>query len=203
MFPFGPASLFPGKRRTELIEKAAAIVTISRFVADYIQNWTGFKSFIHHPPHYGSGPFPQHVSADNGYVLIMNACAVKGISVFLALARSMPDIQFAALPGWGTTSADRTALAMLPNVIVLQNRKDLDDILCQTRVLLMPSLWIEGFGMAVVDAMLRGIPVMASNYGGLIEAKLGTDYLMPVHPIERFEDQLDENMLPTAVMPDQ
>jgi len=27
--------------------------------------------------------------------------------------------------------------------------------------------------------------------------------LMPVHPIERFEDQLDENMLPTAVMPDQ
>ena len=57
--------------------------------------------------------------------------------------------------------------------------------------------------MAVVDAMLRGIPVMASNYGGLIEAKLGTDYLMPVRPIENFEDQLDENMMPIAVMPDQ
>jgi len=203
MFPFGPASLFPGQRRTELIGQAAAIVTISQFVADYIQKWTGFKSFIHHPPHYGSGPFPQYDCVDNGYVLIMNACAVKGISIFLALAREMPDIQFAALPGWGTTGADRTALTALPNVILLANRNDLDDILYWTRVLLMPSLWIEGFGMAVVDAMLRGIPVMASNYGGLIEAKLGTDYLMPVHPIERFEDQLDENMLPTAVMPDQ
>ena len=203
MFPFGPAGLYPGKRRTELIGKAAAVVTISRFVADYIQEWTGFESFIHHPPHYGSGPFPQCGRVDNGYVLMMNACAVKGISIFLALARALPEIQFAALPGWGTTNAERTALGALPNVILLENRKNLDDILHRTRVLLMPSLWVEGFGMAVVDAMLRGIPVLASNYGGLVEAKLGTDYMLPVHPIERFEDELDENMLPIAVVPKQ
>ena len=57
--------------------------------------------------------------------------------------------------------------------------------------------------MAVVDAMLRGIPVLASNHGGLVEAKLGTDYLLPVHPIERFEDYLDENMLPVPLVPKQ
>jgi glycosyltransferase involved in cell wall biosynthesis len=203
MFPFGPAGLYPGKRRTELIGQASAVVTISRFVADYIQKWTGFESFIHHPPHYGSGPFPQCGRADNGYVLMMNACAVKGISIFVALARALPDIQFAALPGWGTTDADRMALSALPNVNLLENRKNLDDILHRTRALLMPSLWVEGFGMAVVDAMLRGIPVLASNYGGLVEAKLGTDYLLPVHPIERFEDYLDENMLPVPLVPKQ
>ena len=203
MFPFGPAGLYPGKRRTELIGQAAAVVTISRFVAEYIQKWTGFESFIHHPPHYGSGPFPQCGRIDNGHVLMMNACAVKGISIFVALARALPDIQFAALPGWGTTHAERTVLDAIPNVMLLENRKNLDDILQRTRVLLMPSLWVEGFGMAVVDAMLRGIPVLASDYGGLIEAKLGTDYLLPVHPIERFEDCLDENMLPIAVVPKQ
>ena len=203
MFPFGPAGLYPGKRRTELIGQATAVVTISRFVADYIQKWTGFESFICHPPHYGSGPFPQCGRVDNGYVLMMNACAVKGISIFLALARALPDIQFAALPGWGTTDADRTALSALPNVNLLENRKNLDDILIRTRALLMPSLWVEGFGMAVVDAMLRGIPVLASNHGGLVEAKLGTDYLLPVHPIERFEDYLDENMLPVPLVPKQ
>jgi len=85
----------------------------------------------------------------------------------------------------------------------LENRKNLDDILHRTRVLLMPSLWVEGFGMAVVDAMLRGIPVLASNHGGLVEAKLGTDYLLPVNPIERFEDRLDENMLPVPIVPEQ
>jgi len=203
MFPFGPAGLYPGKRRTELIGQATAVVTISRFVADYIQKWTGFEPFICHPPHYGSGPFPQCGRVDNGYVLMMNACAVKGISIFLALARALPDIQFAALPGWGTTDADRTALSALPNVNLLENRKNLDDILIRTRALLMPSLWVEGFGMAVVDAMLRGIPVLASNHGGLVEAKLGTDYLLPVHPIERFEDYLDENMLSVPLVPKQ
>jgi glycosyltransferase involved in cell wall biosynthesis len=203
MFPFGPAALYPGKRRTELIGQAAAVVTISRFVADYIQKWTGFESFILHPPHYGRGPFPQCGRVDDGYVLIMNACAVKGISIFLALARALPDVQFAALPGWGTTNAERTTLDTLPNVLLLENRKNLDDILHRTRVLLMPSLWVEGFGMAVIDAMLRGIPVLASNYGGLVEAKLGTEYLLPVQPIERFEDRLDENMLPIAVVPQQ
>jgi glycosyltransferase involved in cell wall biosynthesis len=203
MFPFGPAALYPGKRRTELIGRAAAIVTISRFVADYIQRWTGFESFINHPPHYDRGPFPQCSRVDDGYVLMMNACAVKGISIFLALALALPDVQFAALPGWGTTDAERTALAGLANVLLLENRKNLDDILDRTRVLLMPSLWVEGFGMAVIDAMLRGIPVLASNHGGLVEAKLGTDYLLPVHPIERFEDRLDENMLPIPVVPKQ
>jgi glycosyltransferase involved in cell wall biosynthesis len=88
-------------------------------------------------------------------------------------------------------------------VNLLENRKNLDDILIRTRALLMPSLWVEGFGMAVVDAMLRGIPVLASNHGGLVEAKLGTDYLLPVHPIERFEDYLDENMLPVPLVPKQ
>jgi amino acid adenylation domain-containing protein len=203
MFPFGPAGLYPGKRRTALIGRAASIITISRFVADYIKQWTGFESFVHHPPHYGSAPFPNLGSIENDYVLMINACAVKGISIFSALARALPNIQFAALPGWGTTAAERAVLSTLPNVVLMNNCDNLDDILCRTRALLMPSLWVEGFGMAVVDAMLRGIPVLAANWGGLVEAKLGTDYLLPVCPIERFEDRLDENLLPVPVVPEQ
>ncbi|MGB7951165.1 MAG: amino acid adenylation domain-containing protein [Candidatus Binatia bacterium] len=200
MFPFGPASLYPGNRRTELIGQAAAIITISRFVADYIKQWTGFESFVNHPPHYGSAPFPNLGAIENEHVLMMNACAVKGISIFLALARAMPNVKFAALPGWGTTAADRAALAELGNVSLLSNCQNLDDVFQRTRVVLMPSLWVEGFGMAVVDAMLRGIPVLASHHGGLIEAKLGTDYLLPVKPIESFEDRLDDNLLPVPIV---
>ncbi len=203
MFPFGPASLYPGKARTELVGQAAGIVTISNFVARYIKEWTGLDSFVNHPPHFGAPPFSNYGNFDSGYVLLMNGSAVKGISIFLELARMMPEVEFAALPGYGTTPADRAALSALSNVTLLANRKNIENILCQTRVLLMPTLWIEGFGMAVVDAMLRAIPVLASNYGGLVEAKLGTDYLIPVRPIEHFEDQLDANLLPTPIVPTQ
>ena len=128
---------------------------------------------------------------------------MKGLPIFLALARVLPEIEFAALPGYGTTEADRQAIASLANVRVLENRKNLDDILSQARVLLMPSLWSEGFPLAVIDAMLRGIPVLAGDHSGLVEAKLGTDYLLPVRPIERFEERLDDNMLPVPIIPEQ
>jgi amino acid adenylation domain-containing protein len=203
MFPFGPASLYPGAERTRLVTQCAAVVTISRFVADYIKQWSGIEAFHNHPPHFGGGPFPQLGRFDSGHVLLMNASAVKGLPILLGLARAFPDVSFAVLGGYGTTSDDHVALRALPNVTALPNRRDLDDIFCQTRALLMPSLWMEGFGMAAVDAMLRGIPVLASNYGGLTEATLGAGYLLPVRPIEQFEDRLDDNMLPVPIVPAQ
>jgi glycosyltransferase involved in cell wall biosynthesis/NRPS condensation-like uncharacterized protein/alpha-ketoglutarate-dependent taurine dioxygenase len=203
MFPFGPYSLYPGRSRTELVGRAAAIVAISKFVAGYIRQWTGFEVFTNHPPHFGAGPYPYLANFDNSYVTLMNASAIKGLPIFLELAKSFPGVQFAALTGYGTTDADRTALDALPNVTILKNQKNLDDILKQTRILLMPSLWVEGFGMAVVDAMLRGVPVLASNFGGFTEAKLGTDYLIPVQPISEFKESLSDNMLPSPVVPPQ
>ncbi len=44
----------------------------------------------------------------------------------------------------------------------------------------MPSLWDETFGYACVEAMARGVPVIASAVGGLSEAKLGVPYSVPV-----------------------
>ena len=125
MLPFGPASLYPGKMRTDMVKRAAAIISISHFVADYVQQWTGRQVFVNHPPHYGKPPFPSYGSSDSGYVLMMNPCAVKGIAIFKALAAALPNIKFAAVPGYGTTHADREALGQLPNVTLLKNSPNL------------------------------------------------------------------------------
>jgi glycosyltransferase involved in cell wall biosynthesis len=201
MFPFGPASLYPGEARTQLVKQSAGIVAISRFVASYITQWTGCEVFVNHPPHYGTPPFEDYGSLENGYVALINACAVKGMSILTSLAAVLPHIQFAAVPGWGTTQADIGEIAKFPNITLLKNSKNLDEILQQTRLLLMPSLWIEGFGMSVVDAMLRGIPVLASNLGGLPEAKLGTEFVFDVAPITRFRQSLDDALLPLPIVP--
>jgi hypothetical protein len=54
-----------------------------------------------------------------------------------------------------------------------------------------------------MEAMLGGIPVISSDSGGLLEAKLGTRFVLPVRPIERYEPFFDEHGLPAAVTPDQ
>jgi glycosyltransferase involved in cell wall biosynthesis len=43
-----------------------------------------------------------------------------------------------------------------------------------TRLLIMPSLWNESFGLVAAEAMLNGIPVLASNRGALTETVGGS-----------------------------
>ena len=181
-----------------LLRKAAGIITISDYMRDYIKRWSGLDSTVLHFPSYGAGPYTHFNNFDSGYVTMVNPCVYKGISIFLSLAEKLPHVKFAAIPFWGTSAEDRAALERLPNVTLLQPSPNLDDIFGQTKVLLVPSIWGEAYGQVVVDAMLRGIPVLASNVGGLPEAKLGVDYVLPVNMIERYEMDAKKQIQPVV-----
>jgi surfactin synthase thioesterase subunit len=133
----------------------------------------------------------------------VNPCAVKGITIFLELARRMPAVRFAAVPSWGTNAADLAALREHANIAILPPADNVDDLLRQTRILLVPSVWAEARSRIVVEAMARGVPVIASDIGGIPEAKLGVPYLIPVNPIARYKPAVDENMTPTPEVPEQ
>ncbi len=203
LFPFGPASWNPNPEGAGLVQECAAIVAIGQHMAGYIKQYTGRQPVVIHPPIYGPGPFASYGSFERGLITIVNPCAVKGISIFLALARRFPTLAFGALAGWGTTSRDRRQLEALPNVTLLANVKNIEQVLKRTRLLLMPSLWYEGFGLSVMEAMLHGIPVIASDSGGLTEAKMGTRFVLPVHPVKRYDPVFDERGLPSPVIPEQ
>lgn len=178
--PFGPLAVDRNQDYAMLVGAARAIIVISRFMQNYVREHGGLAAHLLPLPVYGPGPFPDVASFDSGYVTMINPCALKGVSIFIGLAQAFPQVGFAAVPTWGADQKLLEQLHALPNVTILQASDDIDDILSQTRILLAPSLWPETFGYVVPEAMLRGIPVLASNIGGLPEAKLGVDYVLPV-----------------------
>ena len=202
-FPFGPESWNPDRAATEAVRGARAVIAIGHHMAAYIEQHAGCKAKVIHPPIYGSAPFPQFGNFGAGQVLMINPCAVKGISIFLALAARFPALSFTGLAGWGTTSEDRASMARLPNIRLLESVPEIDSVLSEASVLLMPSLWYEGFGLIAMEAMLRGLPVIASDSGGLNEAKAGTGFVIPVKPVTQYQLEFDEVHMPKPVIPEQ
>ncbi len=202
-FPFGPASWNPDAEATEQIRRAAGVVAIGRHTAGYIAEHAGVEAEVIHPPIYSVGRSSIcPTEPTEGLVVMINPCAVKGIGIFLGVADRMPEVGFGAVPGWGTTGEDRRELQRRPNIAVLPNYRDIEDLFRRTRVLLMPSLWYEGFGLSVLEAKLRGVPAIASDSGGLVEGNVGACCTVPVRPIERFEAVFDERGMPRPVLPE-
>ncbi len=199
--PCGPQAFLPSEKRTALLSRAAAVLAASRYVADYLRRWAGVEAAVL-PIHFYPAESPA-LGFEAGAVTLVNPSAVKGISIFLDLARRLPGTPFAAVPTWGTTAADRAALTALPNVTLLPPKEDIHEIFARTRILLVPSLWAEAFGGICVEAMLCGIPVLASAVGGLPEAMLGVPDLLSVRPIERYHERLDDRGIPVPEIPPQ
>lgn len=200
-FPFGEAAWHRDAASTEVVKNAAGVVTISQFVQGYVESLIGGAPVTIHPPVYGEVPSP--VGRFGGQIGLINPCAVKGLSILLALAEARPQYEFLVLPGWGTTSADVAAMKARANVSISPYVKSIGEYHAQLSVLLVPSLWLEGFGLVATEAMLSGVAVMSSDYGGLRDARGWSRYSLPVRPIERYRAEFDERHMPVPEVPEQ
>ncbi len=206
MLPFGPQGFDVGQSsvsRLALFNSLAGIVTVSHHLADYIGEYLEARPTVIPFPAYGSGPFNDCASFDRKIVGVINPSEIKGLSVFCGVAQSLPDSSFVAVPTWASNEAVLEKLRALDNVTIAEPTHDKDELFSCMSCLLVPSLWYEAWGLVVVEAMLRGIPVIAADSGGLIEAKLGVDFLCPVNPIESYLQVADKEGTPEAIIPEQ
>jgi hypothetical protein len=107
----------------------------------------------------------------------------KGAAVLAALAERLTQFDFLGVCGDPGVTAALHCKA-LPNLQLVEPVSDVDQLLQKVHVVLAPSIWCEAFGMVVVDALLRGVPVLASGTGGLPEAALGAAQLLPIDGIQ-------------------
>ncbi len=201
--PFGPDAAFPSREKTETLRQADGIVGVSNYVAGYIREHSGIEA-VHMPIAPAEpGPYPEVGRFENEFITLANPCAVKGIKIFAEAARALPHLPFAGVPTWGTTPEDLELMRSVPNITILEKVDKINELLTRTRVLMVPSVWAEARSRIVVEAMLAGVPVLASNIGGLPEAKMGIPYILPVTPIQGYGQRLNEQFVPIADVPDQ
>lgn len=118
----------------------------------------------------GAGTPLQAQGGCEAFVTMISPCAAKGLAVFLAVVDAMPDVPFLAVQTRWTKSIHASEMRKRPNLRVVPAVPCVDGLYARTRVLLVPSLWPEGFGLVALEACLRGIPVVSTTSGGLPEA---------------------------------
>jgi hypothetical protein len=149
---FHPGDYFPG----------ALLVANSREVMASIPDRTGVRKILLLPP---IGPPTLRPGTVRRYVTLINPADYKGGTLFLELARRMPEVSFLAQLG---RSLPVPNLNLMPNIIVRAPAPDLSHVYAETRVLLMPSVK-EPFGRVAIEGALAGCLLLLHRAGGLRE----------------------------------
>jgi glycosyltransferase involved in cell wall biosynthesis len=121
------------------------------------------------------------------YVTFVNPQPHKGVFLFARIARELgrqrPDIPLLvtegrAKAGWlSHTGLDFSGLS---NLHLMHHTPDPRDFYRVSRAVLMPSLWNESFGRVAAEALINGIPVLASRRGALPETLGHAGFLFDV-----------------------
>jgi glycosyltransferase involved in cell wall biosynthesis len=133
---------------------------------------------------------------DEGYVLFVGRLvAEKGVVTLLRAARELPNVRFKIVGTGPEEAALHHAGDRLGNVEFLgfQSGELLWRLYRGARCVVVPSLWEEVFGLAALEAMAAGKPVIASNIGGLPEVVQDrmTGLLVPPGSVTSLAESID------------
>jgi len=100
------------------------------------------------------------------FIFVGRLIIKKGILIYLKLAAKFPQYNFLIVGSGPEINLVNQYLKKYSNIIYLGT----SPLYQQASVLITPSLYQEGYGRVVMEATACGLPVIASNLGGLPEA---------------------------------
>lgn len=154
----------------------------SIFVSDYLQNLSIGKKKGAVVYNFLNSDFTETVKRflisgckkGNSIIIISSLRRFKGIYVFIELARKLPNYQFEMVFSASASEVDsfRNEINAPVNVIMHSVQSNLHPFYQNAKILLnlsLPNLWIETFGLTILEAMAYGIPSIVPNIGGPLE----------------------------------
>ena len=109
----------------------------------------------------------------NTIIMIASLSKVKGLFTYVDVARKMSNYRFVLILSANREDIDSFFAETLPdNLTIYPSQSDIHPFLRKADLMLnlsIPSLWIETFGMTILEAMAYGIPSIVPNVGGPTE----------------------------------
>lgn len=148
---------------THLGFNPSLVVFNTNWIRDKLQT-PDMNSIVLHPPVFAK----DHATTPGDKVTLVNLNENKGSKLFYRLAESMPEVEFLGVIGG---HGEQIIRRDIPNVEIQDHTPDMkENVWSKTRILLMPSIY-ESYGMAGVEALASGIPVIAHPTPGLKESQ--------------------------------
>jgi len=174
LYSFNPSSLF-GKVARFTLSRMSKILTLSTaskqelvalgvpatLVGDY-RYWIDLDKFR-----------PVEKAGEGITVLFVGRLIdIKGAGVVCALAERFPEVKFVIVGDGPDRPRVEEAARRLPNVQCagLVRNTDLTAFYQSADVTIVPSQYPEGFGRVIAESLACGVPVVASNIGGIPDA---------------------------------
>jgi len=182
-------------RDPDFFREVDQVVVPSRWTKDWYAEQVGIEAEV--IPYVVS---PQRCRCERRrpeYVTLVNPVVAKGLAVAVAVIelahRERAGLKFLVVEGRG--GAELLAAAGLSpeaarHVAWMPNVSDPRLYLSRTKLLWMPSLWNESFGLAAAEAMVSGIPAVVSDRGALPEV-VGDGGVVVRVPQQLSEDRVE------------
>ena len=148
-------------------------ISNSDFIASAVDKKFGGK-IITIPPLIERERYSNPRPSNGKFVTFINPIEFKGVEKAMEIAGLCEDIPFLFQEGWQIKKDDlyhlKQQLLLLPNVTFTRQTRHIEKVYKQTRILIAPNKGEEAWGRVITEAQCSGIPVLASNVGGLPES---------------------------------
>lgn len=139
---------------------------------------------------------PPPVSGPAYFLYVGRLSPEKGIQVLLRALASLGPEFYLKIAGNGPQDKELKVLTeqlhLLDRVEFLDYRplEEIRDLMSRALAVCVPSLWYEIFGLAALEAMAQGVPVLASRIGGLPEVVGSGGWLIKPGDVEAWSEQM-------------